>query len=436
MSSPSRPARRADRGLLILVGVVWLLVAAGAGFTYARLDAGVANGEDMVVVPGGRSVIGSNLTLPNRVGAAFATLDAFAIDVDEVTNDEFGAYVAAGGTRPGDWSSASPDPGTGAEAVDGVSWASADAYCRWLGKRLPTESEWETAGRGPIGLTYPWTNEVAVDAVPTGSAGASMYGVRDLTGGVWEWVGAVYEPVGAGMRVAKGGSADQPTDLAYRQVLNGNAVLTVGFRCATDVVEDETLPNLSAAVFRDDFTSSTSGWGTFEEPGAALSYDAAGTLRFSSRVGTTSTLVPAPTGQLGDAEVEVTVSASGNTASAVWGLALRAAEGKAYTFVLGDGEWRIGLLDGAASEPLRVLASGPLDFDLEGRHLLRARAIGPDLWFEVDGALVGNTNDSTLTSGFTGLFLQSPSEGEMDAEFDDIVIRAGAGRSFVDRSGS
>lgn len=136
-------------------------------------------------------------------------LAAFDIDADEVTRADYARCVVAGACKPP--AGASAGDARSRLPVTGVTWHDADAFCRWAGKRLPTEAEWERAARGTDGRTYPWGD--AVDCtranfgnydgegrcphnpgrpveVGTFSAGGAIH---DLAGNVWEWVADWYD---------------------------------------------------------------------------------------------------------------------------------------------------------------------------------------------------------------------------------------------------
>jgi formylglycine-generating enzyme required for sulfatase activity len=129
-------------------------------------------------------------------------LDAFAIDRVEVTVGRYRRCVEAGFCQPADLQDTLPDD----YPVVGVTWHDARAYCHWVGKRLPTEAEWEKAARGTDGRWYPWGNEWGEnraneaddveDLEPVGSypKGASPYGVLDVGGNAPEWVADPYGP--------------------------------------------------------------------------------------------------------------------------------------------------------------------------------------------------------------------------------------------------
>ncbi len=187
-------------------------------------------------------------------------LEAFFIDKTEVTVGAFKDYLAATGDNPPRYFD-NEKFNAHEQPLVGVSWKQADAYCKWAGKRLPTEAEWEKAARGTDSRFYPWgKNPDPVRGnfrgrkdgfrypAPVGSfpEGASPYGVLDLAGNVWEWTDSWYGPhpgndtthdlSGEQFKVMKGGSWFSNMDLA-RITVRGKALPTqrmnyIGFRCA------------------------------------------------------------------------------------------------------------------------------------------------------------------------------------------------------------
>lgn len=189
-------------------------------------------------------------------------LDAFYIDRFEVSNDAYARFVAetghpfprlrgSGPRWGGNWSRFSwkegrPPPGAGDLPVTLVSWFDAEAYCAWVGKRLPTEAEWEKAARGMDARYFPWGSRfdparlnhayVHEGTTPAGAfpSGASPYGALDMAGNVFEWTASAFGP---GRAVMKGGGSwdDAPgiTRAAARHGRDPKARhLLFGFRCA------------------------------------------------------------------------------------------------------------------------------------------------------------------------------------------------------------
>ncbi|QIN79280.1 ergothioneine biosynthesis protein EgtB [Rubrobacter marinus] len=235
----------------------------GEAFTYTRqthaLPAPPISGYDPSVlddgpagplagdaeVPGGEFVLGADRNLPfvfdNEKWGHPVEVAPFRISRAPVTNEEFAAFVEDGGYGDGElWSEAgrrwrdeagdvfpvywSRKPeGLYARSFDTtealsphapvihVNWYEAEAYCRWAGRRLPTEAEWEMAASGgdPAGRKrlYPWGDEppgprhANLDGRLLGPAnvaafpeGDSAFGCRQMIGNVWEWCADDFGP--------------------------------------------------------------------------------------------------------------------------------------------------------------------------------------------------------------------------------------------------
>ncbi len=169
-------------------------------------DVAVVEGE-MVRVPAGEFVRGTNGGGYNERPENIFHLDTFWIDKFEITNHQYFEFVESTNHRkPGPPSRYARNlvnlRGTN-QPVAYVSWPDAKAYCEWKGTRLPTEAEWEKAMRGTDGRTWPWGEELAYDSsnlggvqdgfeftAPVGSfpRDQSIFGVFDGAGNLMEWV--------------------------------------------------------------------------------------------------------------------------------------------------------------------------------------------------------------------------------------------------------
>ncbi len=235
---------------------------------------------EMVAVPAGEFIRGSDKVDADRQGEEFGSakpwyldehpqhkmhLPAFYIDRYEITNAQYKTFIDATRSRPPvSFFIRSVPPGRENHPVTDVSWYDADHYCRWAGKRLPTEAEWEKAARGTDGREFPWGNAYDNkklnagdsgfgDIVPVGSfkAGASPYGAMDLSGNVWEWTADWYRPYpgstykhpnfGEKQKVFRGGGwggqGHFSLPLFYRTTYRSSippeeAYADLGFRCA------------------------------------------------------------------------------------------------------------------------------------------------------------------------------------------------------------
>jgi serine/threonine-protein kinase len=160
--------------------------------------------------------------------------------------------------------------GAGDHPINCVDFASAEAYCRWVGKRLPTEAEWELAARGEAGRAYPWGadapecgracydknggcrgggQDVATCAAGLHPADRTPDGIYDLGGDVAEWVSDGFAESPAGGADPKGDRASQKRVVRGGSFVDGDVELkatsragappglshvAIGFRCAMD----------------------------------------------------------------------------------------------------------------------------------------------------------------------------------------------------------
>lgn len=240
-------------------GLILLVFLGGCGEAALPKEAERPAGVRMVLVPAGVFLMGSSEGDENEAPRRKVDLGAFYIDKYPVTNRQFQ------GEREVDYGPAFRGPD---HPVVGVTWFQAQAHCRALGKRLPTEAEWEKAARGPGGRIYPWGNawdsekliwfsnggERTHPVTRKARAHLSPYGAADMAGHVWEWVadwyGAAYYrgapaknpkgPQKGKSRVLRGGSwySDDPWEL--RASVRARNVPEFfdndyGFRCAMDV---------------------------------------------------------------------------------------------------------------------------------------------------------------------------------------------------------
>ncbi len=306
---------------------------AGGTFEMGTTAAEVRTAVDACVADGGdcQLAYGEDSSPPHSV-----TLDPFQMERDEVTYGQYLTFLNFLGPRSHlngcegfqciatqnetDASNVSFDsanyrvqPFLENYPVAGVTWYGAKAYCEAIGRRLPTEAEWERAGKGSQGRIYPWGNDRNVNnsktsrpvvdteqrgAVPVGSypTGASENGLLDMAGNVEEWVADWYSetyyrqpesiglnpqgpPVGT-QKVLRGGSwAAMPffsRTMHRRSLEPDQSSITVGFRCAAD-------PATNTGAGGVDLNSQ-----------AQPTIDAAGTGAEENTAGSQPTLPPPP----------------------------------------------------------------------------------------------------------------------------------------------
>jgi formylglycine-generating enzyme required for sulfatase activity len=182
----------------------------------------------MLFIPGGQVFVGTDVAKVSEYGQNdltqmtdvlaetprhTATVEAFFIDVTEVTNLQWKIFLDATGRKPSAtlvefaWPDGKIPEGQDNYPVTNLNVPEIREYLAWCGKRLPTEDEWMRAARGDDDRLYPWgakwdpklclsgmtapQGPVAVGSFP---GGASPYGALDMTGNVWEWVDSPFNP--------------------------------------------------------------------------------------------------------------------------------------------------------------------------------------------------------------------------------------------------
>jgi formylglycine-generating enzyme required for sulfatase activity len=239
----------------------------------------------MVKVPAGEFWMGCNEKVDQECDAdekpgRSVSVGAFSIDRTEVTVAKYRECVQAkkcsqaGLTMPHydgkdqpqyaefcNWGKSGRDD----HPMNCVDWSQTQAYCDWVGKRLPAEKEWEKAARGTDGRKYPWGNAAFgkaglvaniadesakarfpdwktaagyddgyVGTAPVGNypAGASPYGALDMVGNVWEWVADEFGD-GRGLRGGSWLNSARTARSSYRDSYDPDfRSYNVGFRCA------------------------------------------------------------------------------------------------------------------------------------------------------------------------------------------------------------
>jgi serine/threonine-protein kinase len=235
------------------------------------------DGMTMLYVPAGKFNMGNGNGEGDEKPVHSVTLNSFWIDQTEVTNGMYAMCVREGGcNQPRATRSSTQTSYFGNSAYTNypviyVSWNDAQNYCRWAGRRLPTEEEWEKAAgwdaENKTKRKYPWGSTVNCSyanywgssgtcvgdttEVWSYSSGASFYGALNMAGNVWEWVSDWYDAYpgntiadshfGMIYRVLRGGSWNNGVSningvrTTYR--LNYDPSKTdsdIGFRCAVD----------------------------------------------------------------------------------------------------------------------------------------------------------------------------------------------------------
>jgi formylglycine-generating enzyme required for sulfatase activity len=159
------------------------------------------NPLEMVLIPAGRFRMGTNTMVKGRTDETpehSVRLKEFYIDKYEVTNIQYKEFIETTGHRsPPHWRNRTfPEARKSDHPVVNVSWDDAVAYGTWIGKRLPTEAEWERAALGSGTQEYPWkkaasTEYANYENAVGGTTSVAKYSKGQSPDGVWDMCGNV-----------------------------------------------------------------------------------------------------------------------------------------------------------------------------------------------------------------------------------------------------
>ena len=232
-------------GVTLAINTILIVLTAWVGQTFAQ-------SATMVRIPAGEFQMGSKAAEDETLHTVH--LSTFFIDKFEVTQEQF---LKVMGSNPSDFHGKNLP-------VEQVTWYEARDYCKVVGKRLPTEAEWEKSARSGTHTIYSWGDVISKDYAwywdnskrrthPVGTRKPNAFGLYDMSGNVWEWVADYYEdtyyqsspkenpsgPFTSKYRVIRGGSWRDLPD--FLRVTRRNYDLPsgrfnhIGFRCAKSV---------------------------------------------------------------------------------------------------------------------------------------------------------------------------------------------------------
>jgi eukaryotic-like serine/threonine-protein kinase len=242
IASPSVSAPAKESRLPLMVGAAVAAVVLIAGLAWyltrpkpqppPRVPGQAAVPPGMVRIPGGEFVMGRDDGSDWDYPAHKVTVKPFLIDETELTNDEYQQYVDATRSQPPrHWPTGHYAIGEATLPVVNVNWSEASAYCASLGKRLPTEEEWEFAAKGHDGRRYPYGDQWRprqsnafedgigrLSDVRNYPEGRSPFGIFNMAGNAQEWTSSDFSAYpGSKLNDA------QKADNAGRKVLRGGA---------------------------------------------------------------------------------------------------------------------------------------------------------------------------------------------------------------------